>query len=224
MLAQLSRYGLCAAVALAGVANQRRYRMATTWLPHVAMNSFALLLPELLRIVPRPRRPHELVAAGLATLDALVCENPRYIGYIAPLSAGYLLSHPDFNIYKGAWAELKLAGLGLDAVPHGATAFALATLSGDTIEQFAQQLPAGSPSSELVAWWAKRPVLFGAVVVALATLAWEAGEYRIHLHELAQRGDASQINMQWSAADTVADLAANALGCGAAAVWRQARA
>lgn len=60
-------------------------------------------------------------------------------------------------------------------------------------------------------------------MLGLATLFWEIGEYRVHHYELARRGSAEAINMQWSPEDTLYDCLANALGWAAAALWRSRR-
>ena len=65
--------------------------------------------------------------------------------------------------------------------------------------------------------------LVSATVLALATLIWEFGEYRIYRHELAHYGDPEKINMQWTLSNTLYDCAANAAGWGLAIVLRGAR-
>lgn len=228
-LPNLIRYGLLAGVAYTANANRRHYRMTTTWLPHLAMNSFALLLPDLLRhALPAARvdrcdaagPPQELVRVTAATLQALVCENRAYVGYVAPLAVGYLLSHPEFNIYKGEWGEMQLAGFGFDALPHAAAGFALSAAVIDALREAAYHAAGGGSAASAFRWAAAHSRVLAFVALALVTAVWEVGEYRVHKHELAQRGDVSQINMQWSFDDSLTDVIANLAGWLAAAWWR----
>lgn len=212
----LLRYALLGGVALTAEANRRHYRMATTWLPHLLIDSLALLLPDLVR-GPLGRAERGPGAA----LRALVCDNPRYALYVLPLAAGYLTSSPRFNIYKGELGRLRLGGFGLDALPHSATAFALTALVGDAAEQAARHCRGDDPLAELAAWGQRHPALLAGLLLALATLLWETGEYRIYRHELGRRGSREAINMQWSAEDTLFDCLSNALGWAAAAAWRR---
>jgi hypothetical protein len=216
-LSDLSRYGLWCGVAITAAGNRRLYAMTTTWLPHFAANTMSLLLPDLLRLVtPRARLPSESTCQGVrelfrSTMLEMVCDNPRYVLYVAPLAAGYLLSAPWLNIYKDELAELRLAGFGLDALPHVATAYAMTAFVDDTLRVIAN-LPSEEQLGSLPRWLDRRRNLISAAALALATLIWELGEYRIHRHELAQQGDAKSINMQWSLGDTLTDCLANALG------------
>jgi hypothetical protein len=99
-LADLSRYGLWCGVAITAAGNRRLYAMTTTWLPHLAANTVTLLLPDLLRLVmPGARLSGESTCQGVRELlrgviVEMVCDNPRYVLYVAPLAAGYLLSAP----------------------------------------------------------------------------------------------------------------------------------
>jgi hypothetical protein len=275
------RYGIWCGIAQTANANRQQYRMTTTWLPHLLMNSVTLLLPEIYRGLralsgvdfftgsqwnavgrigrgcrssaafpalgraadaqkrvptttclhlrglracqPRPANPAP-TATGRhpvqATLETMVCDNPRYAAYVAPLAAGYLTSHPRFNIYKGAWAEKEFAGLGLDALPHIATAFALTALVRDTAGVAARTTAGTRRLERLLRWSGRHRVAVSAVVLALVTLGWEAGEYHIYRHELAQRGDRAAINMQWSRRDMLQDCAANAIGWVLAILWK----
>ena len=235
-LPNLIRYGLSCGIAATAEANRRDYAMTTTWLPHQLTNSLTLLLPELYRLLgpdeqapvkasPRvpPKQPVWAEARRVLcdTLTTMVRDNPGYVVYVAPLAAGYLLSHPHFNIYKGELGEKEFLGFGLDTLPHSATAFALTALTCDTAQAAIDAAPPDGPLADLLAWCAAHPARFSAVVLALATLAWEVGEYNIHRHELAQRGDARAINMQWSVRDTIYDCAANLIGWGVALAWRR---
>ena len=206
------RYGVWGVLAATADANRREYHMTTTWLPHLVVNSVALLLPDVLRLlIPASRKPDNLVEG---VMDEMVRDNPKYVTYVFPLAAGYILSHPKFNIFKGDMAEIRIAGLGLDAIPHGATGFALSALVEDTLETAAKLEPAGSsPLASLIHTLNKRPALVSFGVLSALTFFWEYSEYRVHVHELElQKGDVSKINMMWSADDTARDVIANFLG------------
>nr|MBA3874944.1 hypothetical protein [Anaerolineae bacterium] len=146
--------------------------------------------------------------------DEMERDNPKYVTNVFPLAAGYILSHPKFNIFKGDMADIRIAGLGLDAIPHGATGFALSALVEDTLETAAQLESAdSSPLASLIHTLNKRPALVSFGVLSALTFFWEYGEYRVHVHELElQKGDISKINMMWSADDTARDVIANFLG------------
>jgi hypothetical protein len=222
--ATIIRYGLWAAIVATANANRRFYGMKTTWLPHLLANSLTLLLPELSDLLAP--RDQELAGGWRAlhtTLAAIVRDNPSYVAYVAPLAAGYLLSHPQFNIYKGALGELRLAGFGLDALPHIATAFALTALVGDSVHEAARNLSPASRLGALLGWSDQHQARLSAAVLAVATIGWELGEYLMHRSELAQRGDPARINMQWSVNDMVHDCAANFIGWGLATAWRSRR-
>lgn len=229
----LLRYGIWAGVVHTADANRRHYHMTTTWLPHLITNTITLLLPEMCRLVgppcSQPAAPHAGTRRAAlhdewntvqAIFTQLVIDNPAYGAYVAPLAAGYLLSHPQFNIYKGAMAELRLAGLGLDALPHSATAFALTALTCDTAAAMQNDPGARGRLAALLRWGAQHQTLFSGLVLALATVIWEIGEYRIYRHEMALRGDRSKINMQWSIRDMLADCASNSMGWALALAWR----
>jgi hypothetical protein len=216
-LSDLARYGLWCGIAATAAGNRREYAMTTTWLPHLLTNSASLLLPDLLRRVAPAPSPASAGPAGAwpllrATLDAMVRENPAYVLYVAPLAAGYLLSAPWLNIYKGELGDRRVAGFGLDALPHAATAFALTAFSREALRVAAGLAPDQAPLAPSLRWLAKRRDLASALALALATLLWELGEYQMYRHELSRRGDASAINMQWSPLDTATDCLANAAG------------
>ncbi len=215
--------------------NRREYHLATTWLPHLATNTLSLLLPDVYRLVARPGQKYtpatRLQPAGTQpsawqiigdTLAAMLHDNPSYVWYVAPLAFGYLLSAPWLNIYKGELAEQRLAGFGLDALPHASTAFALTALVRDTARAAGNQ-SAGTELASYGHWIEQHQTLISALVLALATLGWELGEYRIHRHELARRGSAEAINMQWSVADTAYDCASNVIGWLIATAWDAGR-
>jgi hypothetical protein len=215
-LPDLLRYGLWCGVAVTAAGNRRLYGMTTTWLPHFAANTASLLLPDVLRLVaPRARRSGETTCQSVGelvrrTMVEMVCDNPRYVLYVAPLAVGYLLSAPWLNIYKGELAQRRVAGFGLDALPHVTTAYAVTGCVSDTLRVMTEL---SSPEHlDSLSHWLNRRNLISASALAVATLIWELGEYQIHRHELAQRGNALSINMQWSLSDTVTDCLANMLG------------
>lgn len=230
-VATLLRYGLWVAIVGTADANRRHYHLTTTWLPHLLTNSLSLLLPDLYRLVAvRPHPPHcprptTQLRAERQTIQTvfaqLVHDNPAYVAYVAPLAAGYLLSHPQFNIYKGELGELRFAGFGLDAIPHSTTALALTMLSCDAALVAANNPHAAGLIAQILRWGAQHQVAFSALVLALATVIWEVGEYRIYRHEMAQRGDMRLINMQWSVDDMLTDCASNGLGWILALAWRK---
>lgn len=214
--ADLLRYGLWALMAATADANRREFHMATTWLPHFLMNSFALFLPELDRAV-MPDEQHadstpDFLNDVRQTLNALVADNPAYAAYVAPIPIGYILSHPRFNIYKGEMAEIKFLGFGLDALPHGSTAFTMTTLFCEAADKAATNMQSRNILSKVVRESAHHPEMYSGLFLVLATLWWEIGEYLIHRHELALRGDISKINMMWGWRDTLNDCAANFMG------------
>jgi hypothetical protein len=205
--------------------------MTTTWLPHLTTNTLSLLLPDIYRLlVPlthsrRRTADHpqsligEMVHVVGETLAAILRDNPRYVLYVTPLALGYLLSAPWLNIYKGELAEKRLGGFGLDALPHGLTAFALTALARNTITTFAELSSATQSLQGLGGALARNRTPLSALALALATLLWELGEHRIYRYELAQRGSPKRINMQWSPSDTAYDCAANAIGWLLATAW-----
>jgi len=212
----LLRYGIWGVLAATADANRREYHMSTTWLPHLVTNSITLLLPDALRLLfPAKRKPANLVED---VLDTMVRDNPKYVVYVAPLAAGYILSHPKFNIFKGKMGDIRVAGLGLDALPHGSTGFALTALVQDTLQTAAELEPHNnSPFARFVRWCNEHPGLVTFAILGGLTFFWEYSEYRVHQHELELRGgDISKINMMWSAEDTARDVFANFLGWAAA--------
>jgi hypothetical protein len=230
-LADVVRYGTWGGIVATAELNRRHYHMITAWLPHLLTNTATLLLPDLMRLLPdgratpparagRPSAGHEsLPQLAYRTLTLLVRDNPRYIAYVLPLAAGYLLSNPHATIYKGRAAELRLAGFGLDALPHAATAFALTAMVGDALST-AARLGEGRHGA-LIEAAGRHEAALTALALAAATLLWEVGEYKIHHHELGVGGSAAAINMQWSPEDTLFDCLANAIGWAAATLWRR---
>jgi hypothetical protein len=151
----------------------------------------------------------------------MVRDNPAYAVYVAPLAVGYILSHPRFNIYKGPMAEIRLAGFGLDAVPHAATGLALTALVSDTLDVAATTVPRQNVLAKPIREADHHLPLFTAVILFLVTSWWELGEYLIYRHEMSLRGDLSKINMQWSAIDTGRDALSNLLGWALALIARR---
>jgi hypothetical protein len=226
----LLRYGLWCGVLATAEGNRRAYHMTTTWLPHLTTNTISLLLPDIYQLVarvkPAPRDsgslPSELRQVVGGTLTTMLCDNPAYVLYVAPLALGYLLSSPWLNIYKGDLAERRLAGFGLDALPHALTAFALTALTADTARVVGEQSSSTAGLAELGRVIDQHQTLISAMVLLAATIMWELGEYRIYQYELARRGSREQINMQWSVRDTAYDCAANLIGWLLATGWRMA--
>jgi hypothetical protein len=217
-LSDLARWLLWGGVLISALANKRHFGLPSTWVFHTIGNTITLLLPDLLRAVSRVGRregaPSDGHAGRLApielTLSDLVARNPAYVLYVAPLALGYIVSHPRFNIYKGEWAELRLAGFGLDSIPHATTAWALTTLTMNAIDTLAGHIPPTAPEAELARWAEARRGAIAALALGLLTIGYEAAEWAIHNAELrATGGDPSRINMEWSLSDTMMDVAAN---------------
>ncbi len=215
----LLRYGLWTAVAATAAANEREYHMTTTWLPHLLTNSLTLLFPEAVRLVVGDRRHGDHLVEDV--LIRMGRDNDDYAYYVAPLAIGYILSHPRFNIYKGDWAAIRLGPFGLDALPHAATGFALTALVTDTLNETQHMRLPHDALGETAREARKSPAISSLAILSLLTFIWEFGEYRVHNHELALRGDASKINMQWSGQDTANDILANLAGWALASLWRR---
>lgn len=228
-ISNLVRYTLWGGILATANANRRYYRMATTWAPHLLTNTLALLLPDLIRLLPsydpHTKETHPREASPWWQLSeigtAVLHDNPRYVAYTAPLAIGYLLSHPRFNIYKGELAKLRCGGFGLDAFPHAATAFGLVGLVSDLLDEVSTRVDDNGFASHILQGCTQHRAVTGLLVLGLATLLWEVGEYRIHCYEMAQRGDPQAINMQWSPTDTIYDCAANGIGWALHLLWRQ---
>ena len=215
------RYSLWVLMAYTAFANRQHYRMVTTWLPHLLTNTLSLLLPDVVRLLFAPKhKPRNIVEDTLVTM---VRDNPNYAIYVAPLALGYILSHPQFNIYKGRMGELNVAGFGLDSLPHSATAFAFSALVADTFETMGQRKQYNGMLADFVRWGRYKPELLSLVMLGLVTLNWEFAEYQVHQRELKQRGDITKINMQWSLVDTGHDVVSNLTGWAVAMVWRRSK-
>ena len=144
---------------------------------------------------------------------------------MAPVTLAYVVSHPDFNIYRGAMGEWRCLGFGLDSIPHSLTAAALTTLVYDGLTALRLHTPAQAAIAPLVAVGYQQRVALAALILAGLTTFYEYSEYSIHQEELrATGGDESRINMLWDAEDTAKDIASNALGWLAATLVHLARA
>jgi hypothetical protein len=225
----LLRYGLWCATALTARANRRHYRMPTTWAPHLALNTAALLLPDALRLLgPRsraeaPAPDGELAAVarlGLAALAEVAGANPAYPLYVAPFTLGYLTSHPRFDIYKGPLGKHRLAGFGLDAIPHTLTALSLSLLAADLLRAAAGAAAGDGRPATLLRWCASHRAIATGTLLAILTAVWESGEWLALRYELRERGDPALVNMQWSVPDMLRDCAANAAGWALACALR----
>jgi hypothetical protein len=225
-MSDLMRYVLWGAVAATAHANRREYHMLTTWFPHLVTNTVSLLLPDVYRLLlPKSREailkdlPSPLPELA-QTLTEMIRDNPSYGVYVAPLAAGYILSHPKFNIYKGKMGDMRLAGFGLDSLPHSSTALGLTALVCDTIDVAADKLPKSNPVGSIVKKSENNLAAASAFILALLTFIWEFGEYLMYRHEMAMRGDITKINMQWSVEDTTHDALSNFAGWALALVLR----
>ncbi|HVO42072.1 MAG TPA: hypothetical protein VMT34_05605 [Aggregatilineales bacterium] len=212
------RYGLWLGLLATADANRREYKgMTTPWLPHLVLNTLILLLPDLYHLLPQPgdgrsmaeqtyRLAHDLIGAAAE-------DNPDYAEYIAPVTIGYLLSHPRFDIYKGDLGKIRILGFGLDAIPHGLAGYTLTRLTRRTTYYAARRIGPDTWIGKLLRWGDRHPVLLTLMALSAATTLWEGEEYAVHNYELAQRdNDPTKINMQWDIEDTERDAAANIIG------------
>jgi len=227
-LTDLFRYALWLGVASTANANRKYYGLATTWVFHLTLNSFILFLPEIVRganrvlqLDARAKQKRDFVTTVQGTIQDAVVDNPNYAFYVAPVALAYMVSHPQFNIYKGDLANIRLLGFGLDAIPHSTTAFAFSLLVMDTLDAFARNTPRDAQWRRLAEGADKHSeALAGAVLIGASAL-YEGGEYAIHNEELRETGgDESKINLVWSVQDTLFDLMSNTLGWLAAALLR----
>ncbi|MEN9936285.1 MAG: hypothetical protein RLZZ387_2864 [Chloroflexota bacterium] len=225
VLSDVARYGLWLATVATARANRRVYGMPTTWAPHLALNTVALLLPDLLRLAGQghpqsPDNDDNLLGLAWRTLTAVAADNPGYVWHIAPFTAGYLTSHPRFDIYKGPLGELRVAGFGLDTLPHSLTALALTLLAGEAIAVAAEDVRGDSRLAETLRWCADHPAAATGLMLAALTAVWETSEWMALRYELEQKGDPALINMQWNVPDMLRDCAANAAGWAAGCLIR----
>ncbi len=223
------RYAIWLALAGTANANRRHFGLATTWVLHLVGNTIALLLPEIYQVADRlfglddrlRADQHPTWSALRAACEQLVLDNPDYVEYVAPAALAYVVSHPRFNIYRGDWAELSIAGFGLDSIPHSTTAYALSKLIYDTIDVLERNVAPEMPIWPLVRWAAANRTLVTGIIMAALTLAFETGEYLIHRSELKARDyDVSQINMMWGLRDSVFDVLSNSVGWALATLRR----
>ncbi|MBI4672504.1 MAG: hypothetical protein HY741_12670 [Chloroflexi bacterium] len=227
----LLRYALWLGVVGTANANRKHYGLPTTWAIHLTLNSVFLFMPELyrgassfLRLDARARTQRDFITAAHGMVQDAVIENPNYALYVAPVALAYMVSHPQFNIYKGDLAKLRLFGFGLDALPHSATAFAFTNLVMDALRALRKHSPVNAKWYPLAARADQHSALVAGSVLASASALYESGEYAIHAEELREtNGDESKINLVWSAQDTLFDLLANTLGWLAAIVLRTRR-
>jgi hypothetical protein len=223
-LSDLLRYTLWVGVATTAKRNQREYGVPTAWLTHLIGNSVTLFLPDVLRILHRKRMIRSkdpVTRALLQTLDLRVSQDPNYALYVAPLALGFIASHPDYSIYHGELGKRKLFGFGLDSIPHAATAYTLARLISVTLETLDAELPPDAGLARPASWAARHVDGLATLAIAIVTLAWETGEYCAHIDELERTGrPESEINMQWSLADSMTDALSNFFGLATAIAVR----
>lgn len=226
------RYLLWLGLVLTADANRRHFGLPTTWVFHLSGNSLALLLPELYEAATRrfrlDRRARgagsNLLTVAHHVVQDLAVNNPNYVEYVGPPAAAYIVSHPRFNIYKGKWGRIRVMGLGLDAIPHGATAFALSNLVMDTLDTARHYEPHPRGPAAPLNWMYRHPAATALGFLALASAVYETGEYKIFREEYARTGgDRSKMNMEWSVPDTLRDLLANTVGYLAAVARRRGK-
>ena len=226
--ADLLRYGLWTAVAATAARNRKEYSVPTAWLTHLAGNTVTLLLPDVLHLAARADyevptgRP--LLRAMIRTLDRRVRQDPSYAVYAAPLAVGFILSHPDYSIYHGRWAERTVLGFGVDSIPHATAAYSLARLFSESVLTLDAELPRTAPLAPPLHWVAEHVDGLAALMVVAVSLAWEVSEYLAHHAELRATGrDAHEINMQWTPLDAMTDTISNLLGLAAAIAVRRSK-
>lgn len=217
----LLRYALWLGVVYTGNANRKFFGLPTTWVFHLTLNSFVLFLPEIIEIADtllpfdaqQPGAQPDLFTTVRATLRDVVVTQDKYAYYVAPVALAYIVSHPQFNIYKGDLAKLRLFGFGLDAIPHSATAFTFTRLMMDMFDTFLQNTPRDASWRALAESADQHSGKMAGAFLAAASTLYESGEYAIHEEELRETGgDESKINLVWSAQDTLFDLLSNAMG------------
>ncbi len=224
--ADLLRYTTWAAVAVTAERNRKEYGVPTAWLTHLLGNTVTLFLPDLFRLAasrsPSWEPGHPTLRALFRTVDRRAHHDPNYAVYVAPLALGFILSHPDYSIYHGRWAELTVAGFGADSVPHAATAYAFTRLMSQSITTLRDELPDESELAPAVKWAAHHVDELACLAMLFLTLAWETSEYLAHVAELEKTGlEPHEINMQWSLPDAITDSFSNLLGMLAAIVVRR---
>jgi hypothetical protein len=227
----LLRYALWLGVVGTANANRKFYGLPTTWVVHLTLDSFILFLPELYRgaanVLRLDQRAHAhpgFISAAHDTMQDAVVDNPNYALYVAPVALAYIVSQPQFNIYKGNLAKLRLFGFGLDAIPHSTTAFAFTNLMMDALAAFRKHAPVNAKWYPLAEYADQHSAFLAGALLASASVLYESGEYAIHEEELRETdGDVNKINLVWSVQDTLFDLMSNAMGWLAATLWRTRR-
>ncbi len=225
---QWRRLGLWGLLLNTANANRVAYGLPTTWVPHTLGNTLGLALPE---IVDAADAALGRLAPGSVSLTALraaaqeVTSEPRgWARTMAPITLAYVVSHPDFNIYRGELGEVRCLGFGLDSIPHSLTAAALTMLVYDGLTALHTHTPSEAAIAPLVEAGYRQRVGLAALILAGLTAFYEYSEYSIHQAELrATGGDESRINMMWDAEDTAKDVASNGLGWLAATLVHLAR-
>ncbi|MBK8023976.1 MAG: hypothetical protein IPK19_21720 [Chloroflexi bacterium] len=94
-------------------------------------------------------------------------------------------------------------------------------LVADTFDTMGKREQYRDVLARFVQWGSQNPEVASLLLLALITLNWEYGEYRVHEYELALKGDPSLINLQWSMPDTLRDVGANLFGWLTAMLWRR---
>lgn len=224
----LLRYALWLGVLNTARANRNYFGLPTTWVFHVTLNSWFLLLPEIVRAIEqvapldaRTKQKRNFVSTARAAVREIVVENPNYALYVAPVALAYIVSHPNFNIYKGDLGRIRLFGFGLDAIPHSLTAFTFTLLVMDTLNAFLRHTPREASWRSLAERANEQSSSVAGALLLGASALYESGEYAIHEEELRETGgDESKINLVWSLQDTVFDLISNTLGWVAAVLLR----
>lgn len=224
----LWRYALWLGVLYTANANRKYFGLPTTWVIHTTLNTIVLFLPEitrggaaLLALEARAAEKQDVITTLYGAVKEAVVENPNYAWEVAPLPLAYIVSHPQFNIYKGEWAKLRLFGFGLDAIPHSATAFGFSNLAMDGLAALNHHTPPDASWRALAQHADTYSAAVAGTLLVGASALYEAGEYAVHEEELRETGgDERKINMEWGVTDTVFDLMSNTLGWLAAALLR----
>jgi hypothetical protein len=227
----LLRYVLWLGVVNTANANRKFFGLPTTWVIHSSVDTFILFLPEILQgtnqlfgLDKRANQKQDLITTVHRTLQESVVNNPNYALYVAPVALAYIVSHPQFNIYKGDFAKIRLLGFGLDAIPHSLTAFTFTHLIVDTLASFRRHTPSYASWRTIAEMADDHSTAVAGGLLVGASALYETGEYAIHVEELRETGgDESKINLVWSATDTLFDIMSNTLGWLAAAVLRLPR-
>lgn len=207
----LLRYLILASVAFTANANRKHFGLATTWAIHLTGNGFALLLPDIIRLIDQIAPPGDSPESAFdrlrAFLNEIIVENPGYVGYVAPVALAYSVSHPGFNIYSGSLGEKKVLGFGMDTIPHSATAFSLTCFVSRMLETAPSYVPSSTAFGKTVRKLAQNRQVSTAVAITMLSVVYEFAEFIINRIELSEAdGDESKINMHWDVPDTVSTL------------------